>query len=55
MVLELDVLSKEEWIVFRKKGYRFEEFLQDWQIKLEKTENTTVITKLLQEIIKYQV
>lgn len=50
----IEKLSNEEWIVFRKKSYRLEEFLQDWQIKLKKIESTPLVTRLLQEIHKYQ-
>lgn len=51
----IEKLSNEEWIVFRKKSYRLEEFLHEWQTKLKKTENTPLVTRLLQEIHKYQV
>ncbi|CAF1013145.1 unnamed protein product, partial [Didymodactylos carnosus] len=44
---ELNELTKEDWITFRSKTYRFDEFLQNWQEKLkklsqdEKTNDTT--------------
>lgn len=31
----LDVLAKEDWVTFRSKTYRFEEFLSHWQEKLK--------------------
>ena len=31
---ELSVLAKEDWVTFRSKTYRFDEFLSTWQEKL---------------------
>ncbi|XP_017783105.1 PREDICTED: cytoplasmic dynein 2 heavy chain 1 [Nicrophorus vespilloides] len=51
---KLESLSNEEWIVFRKKTYKFEDFLTEWQSKLESQENTALVTRILQEIHKFQ-
>ena len=32
---ELSVLAKEDWVTFRSKTYRFDEFLSNWQEKLK--------------------
>lgn len=32
---ELAVLGKEDWVTFRSKMYRFDEFLSQWQEKLK--------------------
>ena len=37
---ELGELTKEEWITFRSKTYRFDEFLANWQEKLKQTPST---------------
>lgn len=52
---ELEILSKEEWIVFRKKSFRLEEFLTNWQAKLEKNPSSEMSTRILREIQQYQV
>ncbi|KAF5303585.1 hypothetical protein FQR65_LT08186 [Abscondita terminalis] len=52
--IEFEKFGNEEWIVFRKKGYIFDEFLSNWQNKLEESKNNIVITLLLQEIQKYR-
>jgi dynein heavy chain 2 len=53
---ELESLTSEEWIVFRKKIYRFEDFLTSWQAKLKNTgKSTDLETRMLQEIHKYEV
>ncbi|KAK5644080.1 hypothetical protein RI129_007925 [Pyrocoelia pectoralis] len=51
---EIEKFSSEEWIVFRKKSYRLDEFLGNWQNKLELSDNSPVVTVILQEINKYQ-
>ena len=57
-------MSQEEWIIFRSKSYRFEEFLASWYEKLQgtgggegnsKRKATTVTVRLLQEIERYKV
>lgn len=49
-------MSKEEWIVFCSKSYKFEEFLQYWQERLKSGVETTSLTvRLLQEVEKYKV
>nr|XP_022905741.1 cytoplasmic dynein 2 heavy chain 1 [Onthophagus taurus] len=52
--LELEKLNNEEWIVFRKKLYKFEEFLFDWQTKLQKMEPTPLVTRILKETQSFQ-
>lgn len=52
----METLSQEEWIVFRKKIYRFEDFLLLWQNKLkDQKEHNDLEMKILQEIHKYEV
>lgn len=53
--LDFEKLGNEEWIVFRKKSYLLEEFLFDWQTKLQKLEPTPLVTRILKEIQNYQV
>ena len=51
-------MSKEEWIIFRSKGYKFEEFLSQWYGKLQSQKQgaaTTVTVRLLQEVERYKV
>ena len=36
---ELAVLAKEDWVTFRSKTYRFDEFLSHWQEKLKQLAN----------------
>ena len=49
-------MSKEEWIIFRSKSYRFEEFLTLWYEKLQSSKQATTITvRLLQEIERYKI
>ncbi len=48
-------MSKEEWIIFRSKSYRFEEFLSQWYDKLNNSEKKSTITvRLIKEIEKYK-
>jgi dynein heavy chain 2 len=37
---ELGELGKEDWVTFRSKTYRFDEFLSGWQEKLRQLANT---------------
>ncbi|XP_069942834.1 cytoplasmic dynein 2 heavy chain 1 isoform X1 [Cherax quadricarinatus] len=47
--------SNEEWIVFRSKTYKFEEFLNSWSEKLRSSAETTPVTvRLIHEIEKYK-
>ena len=56
MFVGIETISKEEWIVFRSKSYKFEEFLQQWQERLKSGSETTSLTvRLLQEVEKYKV
>lgn len=52
---DLNALSKEDWILFRGKSYKFEEFLSDWEKKVEERETTPVMVRMLQEINSYKV
>lgn len=54
-VLELEESTNEFWIVFRKKLYIFEDFLKSWHKKLNETESSPLVTRILHEIHKYQV
>lgn len=54
--LGLENMANEEWIIFRSKSYKFEEFLQKWQDKLKVGDETTSLTvRLLQEVDKFKV
>ncbi len=45
---ELDELSKEEWLTFRKKGYfAFQDFFIKWQEALKSKEKNVVVRFLL--------
>lgn len=49
-------MAKEEWIVFRSKSYRFEEFLNIWEVRLKSSPDKTSLTiRLLQDVEKYKV
>ena len=49
-------MAKEEWIIFRSKSYKFEEFLTQWYQKLQGSKQATTVTvRLLQEIERYKV
>lgn len=52
---ELSKLSDEEWILFRGKTYRLDEFLGNWQKKVEDKETTPMTVRMLQEIGTYKV
>lgn len=52
---ELNVLSREEWILFRGKVYKFEEFLSNWEKKTEEKSPNPVIIRILKEINSYKV
>ena len=48
-------MSNEEWIIFRSKNYRFEEFLASWYERLQSSKQATTVTvRLLQEIERYK-
>ena len=48
-------MSQEEWIIFRSKSYRFEEFLGQWYDKISNSTNKSTITvKLLKEIEQHK-
>ena len=49
-------MVREEWIIFRSKSYRFEEFLAQWYDRLQNSKQATTVTvRLLQEIERYKV
>ena len=49
-------MAKEEWIIFRSKSYKFEEFLTQWYQKLQGSKQATTVTvRLLQEIERYKI
>ncbi|TRY75069.1 hypothetical protein TCAL_08574 [Tigriopus californicus] len=49
-------MSQEEWIIFRSKSYKFEEFLTQWYERLNNASSATTVTvRLLHEIEKYKV
>ncbi|XP_063237932.1 cytoplasmic dynein 2 heavy chain 1 [Bacillus rossius redtenbacheri] len=51
----LQNFAKEEWIIFRSKTYKFEEFLLEWQEKLKSSKETTILTvRLLQDVERYK-
>ena len=45
-------MLKEEWIVFRSKLYRFEEYLAQWNDRLQEEQKNPLAVKLLKEIEK---
>uniref|UniRef100_A0A6P7FU93 Cytoplasmic dynein 2 heavy chain 1 n=1 Tax=Diabrotica virgifera virgifera TaxID=50390 RepID=A0A6P7FU93_DIAVI len=47
-------LSNASWIVFRKKIFKLEDFLKEWREKLSNMDNSSLITRILQEIHKYE-
>ena len=50
---EIEAMTGEEWIVFRSKMYKFEDFLSNWSKKLQSQEKATTVTvKLIQEVEK---
>nr|CAD7453926.1 unnamed protein product [Timema tahoe] len=52
----LQSMSQEEWIIFRSKTYKFEEFLSEWQERLKNSSETTLLTvRLLQDLDRYKV
>ncbi|RZC33069.1 cytoplasmic dynein 2 heavy chain 1 [Asbolus verrucosus] len=52
---DLEAITSEEWIVFRRKIYRFEDFLSNWQTKLKSVGGSAdLITRILQEIQRYE-
>lgn len=53
---ELELITNEDWIVFRKKLYKFDDFLSNWQTKLKNISiGNDLQTKMLQEIQKFEV
>ena len=61
---ELNELTKEEWVNFRSKTYRFDEFLSNWQEKLKqlttaasskKSSASTTTIRIQQEIDNYRI
>ena len=53
---ELEGLTNEDWIVFRKKIYRFDDFMSTWQTKLKNaSQGGDLEMRILQEIHKFEV
>jgi dynein heavy chain 2 len=60
---ELNELTKEDWVNFRSKTYRFDEFLSNWQEKLKQLSTTaskkspasTTTIRIQQEIDNYRI
>ena len=51
----MEEMTKEEWIIFRSKVYKFEDYLNLWKEKLNSQEKANTVTvKLLQEIERYR-
>ncbi|KAK3929891.1 Cytoplasmic dynein 2 heavy chain 1 [Frankliniella fusca] len=52
----IENMAKEEWIIFRSKSFRFEEFLNVWEARLKSSpEKTSLTVRLLQDVEKYKV
>ena len=63
---DLAVLGKEDWVTFRSKTYRFDEFLSQWQEKLrqlasnpstkssKKHSSTNMNDRIQQDIVNYR-
>ncbi|KAF2362508.1 ATPase dynein-related AAA domain [Trinorchestia longiramus] len=49
----MEEFRNQEWIVFRSKTYKFEEFLTSWSEKQQTGEASMVRVRLLQELEKY--
>lgn len=54
-ILEFKKLGEEPWIVFRKKIYIIEDFLKKWHTKINEIEPSELISRISQEILKYEV
>uniref|UniRef100_A0A0X3Q6P6 Cytoplasmic dynein 2 heavy chain 1 n=1 Tax=Schistocephalus solidus TaxID=70667 RepID=A0A0X3Q6P6_SCHSO len=52
--LELEELSKEDWISFRSRTYVFEEFLSRWFDQLRNEKPTSITALLMKEIDQYK-
>ena len=51
----MEEYSSEEWVIFRSKTYKFEEFLSNWNDKLRNSgESSMVKVRLLKELEKYE-
>ena len=48
-------MANEEWIIFRSKSYKFEEFLNDWNEKISNsTQKSSLTVRLVKELESYQ-
>lgn len=54
-MLELTEIGGEEWIIFRKRAYKLEDFLSSWHKKLADVEMNPIIHRIHKEIDNYQV
>lgn len=52
---EFKALSDEPWLVVRKKIYIIEEFLKKWHMNFENLESNPLVSRITQEILKYEV
>lgn len=54
---ELNNFQDEDWIIFRTKPHRFEEFLQNWEDKFREggVARSVLIITMLREIDDYKV
>ena len=52
---EMEEMTKEEWIIFRSKIYKFEDHLSSWSNRLKSQDKATTVTvKLIQEVEKFR-
>lgn len=54
-ISEFRSLGEEPWLVVRKKIFTIEEFLNKWQTKLDELEPNQLVSRISQEILKYEV
>ena len=48
-------MANEEWIIFRSKSYKFEEFLNEWNEKISNsTQKSSLTVRLVKELESYQ-
>ena len=51
----LKEMANEEWIIFRSKSYKFEEFLTEWNEKISNsTQKSSLTVRLIKELESYQ-
>ena len=48
-------MADEEWIIFRSKSYKFEEFLNEWNEKISNsTQKSSLTVRLIKELESYK-